>query len=511
MSWPGLLTIPLKELVMIRRIFIRNTIAAAVFAAAAGGYFHHVAPGMSQAQAATTAPLGLGVSAVATPTDFSGIVQRFGPAVVNISVTGKAQRTGYTNNPNASRGGEGLDPNDPFFEFFQRFGPQMPRGGPEGEESGPVPHGQGSGFIISADGIILTNAHVVADAQEVMVKLTDRREFKAKVLGADRQSDVAVIKIDARDLPTVMLGDPARTMVGEPVLAIGSPYGFENTATSGIVSAKSRSLPDDPYVSFMQTDVAVNPGNSGGPLFNLRGEVIGINSQIFSRTGGYQGLSFAIPIDVANKVQLQLVQHGKVTRGHLGVGIQELNQALADSFGLKKAEGALIGSVEKGSPAERGGLQPGDVVISFNGEPISHSGDLSSHVGEMKPGSSSKIGIIRHGEAKTVAVTLDEMQGVKQAKNETSEAPKGRLGVVVRPLAREEQAQAGLRGGLLVEQSVGAAAKAGIQAGDVILSLNGTPVADGEQFRGMVAKAGKNVALLVQRGDAKIFIPVNLG
>jgi serine protease Do len=484
------------------RIFARTTIAAAILASLAGGYMLHDQAQTNLANTATAAelPVRHSVSAgLASATDFSGIVERYGPAVVNISVTGKLEKTARVENDPE------LDPDDPFFQFFQHFGPQMPRG----PESRVVPHGQGSGFIVSGDGLILTNAHVVDGAQEVVVKLTDRREFKAKVLGADKQSDVAVIKIDAKDLPTVTLGDPNLTKVGEPVLAIGSPFGFENSATAGIVSAKARSLPDDPYVAFMQTDVAVNPGNSGGPLFNLKGEVIGINSQIYSRTGGYQGLSFAIPIDVANKVQGQLVAHGKVTRGRLGVTIQEINQDLADSFGLKKPEGALVSSVEKGSPADRAGLQSGDVIVRLNDHPILHSSDLSAQVSDLAPGSAASLGVIRKGENLNLSVKIGEMKSAELAQNGDATSDKGRLGVAVRPLDKDESGNGAT--GLVVERSTGAAARAGIQPGDIILALNGTPVKNGEQFRSLVQGAGHRVALLIQREDAKIFIPVELG
>jgi serine protease Do len=490
---------------MTAKNFARTFIGAAVLTAFAGGYValeqSHIAHA-SSATAMMEASLPVAHSAatgLSAPTDFSGIVDRYGPAVVNISVTGKAEKASRVQQMPE------MDPNDPFYQFFQQFGPQFRQRIPNNGD-GPVMHGQGSGFIVSADGLILTNAHVVDGAQEVVVKLTDRREFKAKVLGADKQSDVAVIKIDAKDLPTVVIGDPSLTKVGEPVLAIGSPFGFENSATAGIVSAKSRSLPDDPYVSFMQTDVAVNPGNSGGPLFNLRGEVIGINAQIYTRTGGYQGLSFAIPIDVANKVQAQLVQHGKVTRGRLGVTIQEIDQALADSFGLKKPEGALVSSVEKGSPAEKAGVEPGDVILKLNDHAINHSSDLSSQVSDMTPGSVGKLQIVRKGEAMTLTVNVGEMKNANMAANDESAAEKGRLGVVVRPLGKDEGSN-----GLVVEQASGPAARAGIQAGDVILSINGTPITNGKQFQSLVQKAGKNVALLIQRDDAKIFVPVDLG
>jgi len=490
-----------------RILFVRNTLAVLVAAGAGGSYvyFHGVdittagAAPIPLASAAAGAPAAAVNVALATPTDFSSIVERAGPAVVNISVTGKAQR-----NSNADQADD-ADPNDPLPDFFKHFGPQFQQ--PRGPQ---ITHGLGSGFIISADGLILTNAHVVDGAQEVTVKLTDRREFKAKVLGSDKQSDIAVIRIAAKDLPIVQIGNSSLLKVGEPVLAIGSPYGFDNTATAGIVSAKSRSLPDDNYVPFIQTDVAVNPGNSGGPLFNLKGQVVGINSQIYTQTGGYQGLSFSIPIDVAMKVEQQLVQHGKVTRGRLGVSVQEVNQALAESFGLSKSEGALVSSVEKDSPAEKAGVQAGDVILGFDGQRIDHSVDLPTVVADAVPGSSEKLDIMRNGTAKSLTVVVGEMKPVKNAGGNGNGEPQGRLGLAVRPLDKEEQQQIGVRGGLLVENVDGPAAVAGIESGDVILSLNGTAVTGVEQLRNLVSKAGKNVALLVERGDEKIFVPVYL-
>lgn len=495
---------------MRRKIFTRSIIAASIVAALAGGYAHFELPGMASAHAAlpalttATPAAASGPASVAPVTDFSTIVARYGPAVVNISVTGEAAQAPAADD---SDGVPGLDPNDPFYNFFRRFGvPQQPRG--QGHQ---LVRAEGSGFIVRADGLILTNAHVVDGAREVMVKLTDRREFKAKVLGADKQSDIAVIKIDTSNLPTVQLGDPNAIRVGEPVLAIGSPYGFENTATAGIVSATSRSLPDDTYVPFIQTDAAVNPGNSGGPLFNLKGQVIGINSQIYSRTGGYQGLSFAIPINVAMQVSEQLVHSGKVTRGRLGVGIQEVDQALADSFGLKKLQGALVSSVDPDGPAARAGLQAGDVIVRMQGHDINRSADLPTQVAAMKPGTVATMDVIRNGAPKTLAVTIGEMKETTLAKNTTPDRQQGRLGVAVRPLAKDEQRQAGVAGGLLVEAAGGAAAKAGIQPGDVIVSVNGTPVSKPEQLQQLVQKAGKHVALLVQRDTARIFVPVELG
>jgi serine protease Do len=495
---------PSKEYSMNRQIFTRNAIAVAAFAAVTGVYLHSggTLNGITSAHAAIVAAQPQAGGGVAVATDFSSIVRSAGPAVVNISVTGKAKASPIAQEVD----GGPTDPNDPFFQFFKRFGPQFQA--PQGTQ---IMRGLGSGFIISPDGLILTNAHVVDGAQEVTVKLTDRREFKAKVLGSDKQSDIAVIRIDAKNLPTVQIGNPALSAVGEPVLAIGSPYGFENTATAGIVSAKSRSLPDDTYVPFIQTDVAVNPGNSGGPLFNIKGQVIGINSQIYSQTGGYQGLSFAIPIDVAMKVEQQLVQHGKVTRGQLGVSVQDVNQALADSFGLKKTQGALVGSVEKGSPAEKGGLETGDVIVRFNGHSIDRAADLPELVADTKPDSVVNVDVVRHGSDKTLAVRVGEMKGGKAVASGDSDASQGRLGLAVRPLNPDERQQIGGRDGLMVEEAAGPSALAGIQPGDVILSFNGTPVVGVAQLRQLVAKAGKNVALLVQRDGEKIFVPLNLG
>lgn len=487
---------------MKRQILVRGAIAASIVAIFSAGVMVAEMPGLTNAHAASAAEssaAALEVKAVAT--DFSAIVERFGPSVVNVSVVGKTQKT------NLPGEGFGLDPNDPAFEFFRRFGPQFPRG-PQG---GQILRGQGSGFIVSSNGLILTNAHVIDGAQEVTVKLTDRREFKAKVLGSDKSSDVAVIQIDAKNLPVVVLGNPASTKVGEAVLAIGSPYGFENTATAGIVSAKSRSLPDSNSVPFIQTDVAVNPGNSGGPLFNLRGEVIGINSQIYSQTGGYQGLSFAIPIDVAGKVQSQIVKFGKVSHGRLGVSIQEVNQALSESFGLKKPHGALISGVEQGTAAEKAGLQPGDVIVAFDGHEIGHSYDLPPLVSGIMPGSSAKLDYIRNGSLRTVSVTVGEMKTASAGKGEQNASPKGKLGLAVRPIDKDERRELGVAGGLFVEDVSDPAARAGIRPGDVILSLNGAAVSNPEQLAKLLDKAGKHVALLVQRDSAKIFIPVDLG
>jgi len=457
--------------------------------------------------AAVTPPAAVTVPA-ATPalaaaprlqlTNFSELVDKYGPAVVNISVTSNVKAS-YSI-PGFGSGNR----QDPFFEFFRGFRmPEMPK---------PAPmRGQGSGFIVSGDGYILTNAHVVDDASEVSVKLTDRREFKAKVVGSDAQSDVALLKIDAKNLPTVRLGNSAATHVGEWVVAIGAPYGFENTVTAGIVSAKSRSLPDGGFVPFIQTDAAVNPGNSGGPLFNLAGEVIGINSQIYSRTGGYQGLSFAVPIEIALKVKDELAAHGKVTRGRLGVTVQEVNAALADSFGLDRPRGALVAEVEKGSPAERAGLEPGDVITAMDGKAIERSSDLPVLVAETAPGTKANLEVWRKGAERKLAVTVGERKGEKVASRDAGSAPAGRLGLAVRPLTRDERREIDAKDGLVVEDVSGPAEKAGIQEGDVVLALNGQPVKSPEQLRELVAKGGKHLALLVQRNDSKLFIPVDLG
>jgi serine protease Do len=418
--------------------------------------------------------------------------------VVNISVSGTRKGSAVDS------GHPQLDNDESLQEFFRRFQ------GPQKRDNAPV-RGLGSGFIVSADGTILTNAHVVDGAEEVIVKLTDKREFKAKVLGLDTASDVAVLKIDARDLPAVKIGTAANTRVGEWVLAIGSPFGFESSASAGIVSAFSRSLPDGSYVPFIQTDVAVNPGNSGGPLFNMAGEVIGINSQIYSRSGGYQGLSFAIPIEVAMNVERQIVTHGKVQRGRLGVSIQEINQSLADSFGLKKPAGALVGSVDKDSPAAKAGLEPGDVILAINGKEISSSSELPAIVSAMTPGAQAKLQVWRKGGTRDVDVQVGKFSDDKLASSDTPEAAKGRLGVVVRPLTPEEQRRADVSNGVVVENVAGAAAKAGIKAGDIVLSVNGEAITSTEQLRNLITKAEKRVAILVDRGNSRIFIPVDLG
>ncbi|GGY75969.1 DegQ family serine endoprotease [Pseudoduganella plicata] len=464
------------------------------------------APALAAAAPAAAAPTNAAAGAPApTPApmialpDFSVIASRNGPAVVNISTTGRV-RAAYD-----GRGEPFAD--DPFFEFFRRFqGPQ--RGG--GNEA--PSHGVGSGFIISADGIILTNAHVVRDASEVSVKLTDRREFRAKVLGSDPKTDVAVLKIDAKNLPVVPLGRSTDLKVGEWVLAIGSPFGLESTVTAGVVSAKGRSLPDDSNVPFIQTDVAVNPGNSGGPLFNTKGEVVGINSQIYSQTGGYQGLSFAIPIDLATRIKDQIVATGKVVHARLGVTVQEVNQSFADSFGLPTPEGALVANIQPGSPGEQAGLKPGDVIRSVNGQKIVASGDLPAMVALAKPGDKLTMDVWRQGKAVTLTGKLGNANDrVLASAEQRAPADKLRLGLALRPLDQLERRQMGLPAGLVIEDAGGAAASAGVMPGDVLLSVNGRTVTSVEQVRDVVSRSDRSVALLIQRGEERIFIPVRLG
>ena len=441
------------------------------------------------ATAAPAAPL-----ATRTLPDFSAIVQRYGSAVVNVSTVGTMK------NVSAQPG----EQNDPFWQFFHQFGAPAPRGN-------LITHGIGSGFIINSDGIILTNAHVVAGANEVTVKLTDKREYRAKVIGMDKDTDVAVLKINAKNLPTVKIGDPSKVKVGEWVLAIGSPFGFDNSVTAGVVSARARSLPGDGYVPFLQTDVPVNPGNSGGPLFDLAGDVIGINSQIYTGTGGYMGISFAIPINVAMNVEQQILAHGKVVRGRLGVTVQDVNQQLADSFDLSQPTGALVSSVQKGGPAARAGLQPGDVILSLDGKPVNSSTDLPPRVADIKPGTMARLEIWRDHHQSEVDVKIGAMKDNVIASATNQGEARGRLGIAVRPLTPQEQRQDDVHGGVLVEDVTGPAAAAGVQPGDVVLAVNGTPVKQVDQLRTLVSKAHDHVALLIQRGNEQIFVPVDLG
>ena len=474
-------------------------LALALAGAVGGGYAlgnGAVAPSRALAEE-PAARAAQSVSAPRGAPDFASIVERYGPAVVNVAVTGAVRTAG----PQFGPGGR-LDPDDPLAPFLRRFMP------PPGQQRS---RGIGSGFIVKDDGFVLTNAHVVDGASEVKVKLADGREFEAKVVGMDKPTDVAVLRVEAKGLPTVKLGDPARAQVGDWVLAIGAPFGFEASATAGIISAKARALPSDGYVPFLQTDVAVNPGNSGGPLFNAAGEVIGVNSQIYSSSGGYQGLSFAIPIDVAMKVQGQLVAHGKVSRGRLGVTIQDVNQALASSFGLPKPEGALVSAVEKGSPAALAGVEPGDVVLKLDGQPVARSTDLPPRVADLAPGSKAKLQLWRKGATREVTVTVGEQPGEKVASAGGAGGEGGKLGLAVRPLTPAERSQAGVEGGLVVEGVSGPAERAGLQPGDVVLAVNGAPVESAEKLARALDRDAKQVALLVQRGEGRLYVPVEIG
>jgi serine protease Do len=446
------------------------------------------------------------VSAVATAQlpDFTDLVDRQGPAVVNISTTQTARNPLAPQIPN-------LREDDPFYEFFRRF---IPNPGPREFQSQSL----GSGFIVSADGYIMTNAHVVDAADEITVRLTDKREYKAKVIGADRRTDLALIKIEASGLPVVRFGDPTKLKVGEWVVAIGSPFGFENSVTAGIVSAKGRSLPQENYVPFIQTDVAVNPGNSGGPLLNLRGEVVGINSQIYSRTGGFMGLSFAIPIDVANQIAQQLRTSGKVTRGRIGVVIQALTKELVESFGLPRAQGALVNSVEKGGPAEKAGIEAGDVILQFDGKPVTSSEDLPRLVGAVKPGNRVTVQLWRNKQTRDVQVVVGEMQDDKTAAAQQQKgrrdakppaAVAGQHGLTLVELTDAQRKELKVAGGVLVQDAQGAAARAGVRRGDVILAVNNQDVKSVEQFNQLMAQLdkGRIVALLIRRGANSLFLP----
>ncbi|HXE38621.1 MAG TPA: Do family serine endopeptidase, partial [Azonexus sp.] len=374
--------------------------------------------------------------------------------------------------------------------------------------------------VISSDGYILTNAHVVDGADEVTVRLTDKREFKAKTIGADKRTDVALIKIDASGLPVVRLADPAQLKVGEWVVAIGSPFGFDNSVTAGIVSAKGRSLPQENYVPFIQTDVAINPGNSGGPLFNMRGEVVGINSQIYSRSGGYMGVSFAIPIDVAMEVQNQLRASGKVSRGRLGVVIQEVSKELADSLGLSKPIGAVVNAVEKGGPAEKAGLEPGDVILKFDGKIINNSADLPRMVGSTRPGARSVAQIWRKGATRDITITVGEMQEEKQANAKPSRSSKppeqvaNRLGLVVSELNAEQKRELKMNSGLLIEDVRSAGVRTDLRPGDIVIAVISkgatTEVKTVDQFNKLLAQfeKGSNVTLLIRRGDMQTFVTI---
>jgi len=439
--------------------------------------------------------------------DFTELVEKQSASVVNISTT-QAPKAGEPNE-------------DAMQDFFKHYGipvppggmPGMPRGN-GGGRGGEDQHSLGSGFIISADGYVLTNAHVVQDADEITVSLTDKRKLIAKVIGSDRKTDVALIKIEATGLQPVKMGDADKLKVGEWVVAIGSPFGFESTVTKGIVSAKGRSLPQETLVPFIQTDVPINPGNSGGPLFNMKGEVIGINSQIYSRTGGFMGLSFAIPIDVALDVSKQLRETGHVTRGWLGVVIQDVTQDIADSFGLSSPQGALIANVEKGGPGDKGGLMPSDIITQFDGKPIRSREDLPRVVGATKPGHEVPVTVWRKGKSTQLHFAVGEMPSDSQngmrpaSRRKGSDSPAAKIGLGLNNLKDEQKKELDIKSGVLIEDANGSAAKAGLQAGDVILSINNVDVSSVEEFnRALGGVADKKaIALLVRRGDSSRFI-----
>ena len=443
--------------------------------------------------------------------DFTELYEQQGPAVVSIDVTQKSRRSVMPE----------LSEDDPFYEFFRRFG-QIPRNTPRPRDF--EQQSTGSGFILSADGYVLTNAHVVDDASEVSVKLTDKREFKAKVIGTDKRTDVALLKIEATGLPKVTIGDPEKLKVGEWVAAIGKPFGLENTITAGIVSAKGRELPNENLVSYIQTDVPINPGNSGGPLFNLKGEVVGVNSMIYSRTGGSMGLAFAIPIDVAINVTKQIQEKGRVTRSRIGVQIQEVSRETADAFGLAKASGALVNSVEKGGPADKAGVEQGDIIVKADGRNVSSSAELPRIITAVKPGTRIVLQVWHKGAIKDINVTVAELkedEGARPVRRPPPEKDKekakpNRMGLVLSDLSEEQKKELEIKNGVGVEEISGTA-RGDIQPGDVILALitRGTTIEarSAEQLNAQIAKAekGSSVTFLLKRGERQFYSTIKLG
>ncbi|MGH6639608.1 MAG: DegQ family serine endoprotease [Polaromonas sp.] len=466
---------------------LRSCLAAGLLAVVAAGALVPVKPVWAQ---------------VRTLPDFTDLVEQVGPSVVNIRTVEKVK----------SSAAGSVD--EQMLEFFRRFGipvpPNLPRA-PRPERNQPdeeQPRGVGSGFILTADGFVMTNAHVVDGADEVLVTLTDKREFKAKIIGADKRSDVAVVKIEATGLPAVKIGDINRLKVGEWVMAIGSPFGLENTVTAGIVSAKQRDTGD--YLPFIQTDVAINPGNSGGPLINMRGEVVGINSQIYSRSGGFQGISFSIPIDEATRVSDQLRSSGKVTRGRIGVQIDQVTKEVAESIGLGKAQGALVRGVESGAPAEKAGIEAGDIIIKFDGKPIEKSSDLPRMVGNVKPGTRAVVTVFRRGAAKDLSVVIGEVEPEKPVRKASGSEPKPpvagpaqALGLVVSDLPDAQKKELKIKGGVKVDTAEGAAARAGLREGDVIVAVANAEITGIKEFEAALAKTDKTkpVNVLFRRGE----------
>ncbi|MDF0606846.1 DegQ family serine endoprotease [Neisseriaceae bacterium TC5R-5] len=441
--------------------------------------------------------------------DFTELVVRDGPTVVNIQASRESNSTQQSSLPFP------IPEDDPFYDFFRRFMPNRPQQ-PQQPEQGPEESlSFGSGFIISTDGYILTNAHVVNGSNQVKVVLSDKRELPAKLVGLDKRTDVAVLKVDAKDLPAVKVGSPAELKVGEWVAAIGAPFGFDNTVTAGIVSAKGRSLPDENYVPYIQTDVAINPGNSGGPLFNLKGEVVGINSQIYSRSGGFMGISFAIPIDLAMSVADQIKSKGKVSRGQLGINIQEVTQELAQSFGLPRASGALVVRIDPKGAAAKAGIQTGDIILKLNGKSIESSKELPLLVGSMLPNTKITLSVWRKGTEKQIEAILTELSAEPSPEPAASgQNPQGvpfdKLGLTLIELDAEQRTELGIRGGLLVQKARGSAAHSGLQAGDIIMGLNQTEVSNIANFKQALTGAKGTLALLVKRGEAVLYIPLSL-
>jgi serine protease Do len=458
--------------------------------------------------AASAAPVSAQTRGMALP-DFTDLYEKNSPAVVSIDVTQKVKQARFPE----------LSEDDPFYEFFRRFGQiPRPRGAPEREQE---QSSVGSGFIISSDGYLVTNAHVVDGAEEVKVNLADKREFKAKVVGFDKRTDVALLKIDAKDLPKVTIGDPDKMKVGEWVVAIGKPFGLENTMTAGIVSAKGRDLPQENLVPYIQTDVAINPGNSGGPLFNLKGEVVGINSLIFSRSGGYMGLAFAVPIDVAMNAVTQLKEKGKVTRGRVGVQIQEVTKEMAEAFGLPKQTGALVNSVEKGGPAEKAGVEADDIILKVDGREVHSSTELPRIISVVKPGTKVTLSVWRKGASRDLAVTVAEMkEDTAGPQQRRSTAPKekakpNRMGLVLGDLTDEQKKTLELKSGVVVED-VATTFRGNVQAGDIILAIihkgTTTEIRNVDQLNTVVAKLekGASVALRLKRGEQQFLATIRL-
>ena len=467
---------------------LRSVALAGVFTSIAG--WTAVSPSVALAQTAVVRNLP----------DFTDLVEQVGPSVVNIRTTEKSL---------GRAGGAAMD--EEMAEFFRRFGvpiPNMPRQQRPQQQPEDQPRGVGSGFILTPDGLVMTNAHVVEGADEVIVTLTDKREFKAKIVGSDKRTDVALVKIDATGLPAVKVGDVSRLKAGEWVMAIGSPFGLENTVTAGIVSAKQRDTGD--YLPFIQTDVAINPGNSGGPLINMRGEVVGINSQIYSRSGGFMGISFAIPIDEAMRVSEQLRTAGRVTRGRIGVQIGPVTKDVAESLGLGKAQGALVTGVESGSPAEKAGVEAGDIITKFEGKPIEKVADLPRLVGNAKPGSKSSLTVFRRGQSKDLAVTIAEIEPDKVATKTADKEERAKssnagqhVGLVVRDLTDAQKRELKLKGGVVVTAASEGAARAGLREGDIILALANSEVLSVKDFEAVLGKVDKSktLSVLFRRGE----------